>query len=99
MRSIVQFQVVEETETGIILVALDSDGFLWRGWAALDAAFGTEPLKPQWKAIALPPDAEPFVERKDLFQRIEDDVRDRDKVQQRLDSLPGIGDEDREETD
>ncbi len=94
MRSIVQFQVVEETENGIILVALDSDGFLWRGYAPLE--FGSDTLKPEWHPIALPPDAQPFTERKDLFQRMEDTARERDKIQERLDSLPGI---DSEESD
>ena len=97
MRQLRQIELIETSQDTVMILALDEDGYLWLGHFLLN-----RDLDPQWKALRGPSDVEPFDDDGgDRFDRFEKAARENlekdDRLQRRLDSLPGIGDEDDEE--
>lgn len=97
MRALVQFQWLSGTDDFMQLLALDEDGTLWHGNVTISL---DDELKTQWVRIQSPPDSweEPRGDRFDRFERAaREGLEKDDRLQTRLDSLPGTGDEDDEE--
>ncbi len=74
------------------VLALDSDGYLWQTY--LLSPPGSPPSV--WEAIPGPPDQPPFLDTRDRLTRLEDGIRaqteERDRIRERMDDLPPIGD-------
>lgn len=93
MRSLTTFAIVETGEETFTLIALDEDGYLWRG-VVQDS--GEDALAADWTPIRGPGDTPPFMDTRGLLDRLEDSIREkveeRDRIRKHLDSLPKMGD-------
>lgn len=93
MRSLAAFAIVETGEETFTLIALDEDGYLWRG-VVQDS--DEDALEAAWTPIRAPGDAPPFMDTRSRLDRLEDSIRDqveeRDRIRKHLDGLPKMGD-------
>ena len=89
MRAIV---AIESIGTAAVL-ALDEDGYLWRGTLG-EAVNGV--VQADWEPIRGPDDAPPLMDTRSeldlLEERIRRDVQARDALRAHLDGLPGVAD-------